>query len=85
MSGFSFRQGHRLATGELRFAADLAEAGALRSELTDFRRHLSASGNATWSARATAHDDIVMALALCVFWATHRHKRGEVSVSFVRI
>ena len=75
----------RLATGELRFAADLAEGGALRSELADFRRHLSASGNATWSARATAHDDIVMALALCVFWATHRHKRGEFSVGFVRI
>jgi hypothetical protein len=74
----------RLATGELRFAADLTEAGALRNELAEFRRHLSASGNATWSARATAHDDIVMALALCVFWATHRNKRGEFSTSFVR-
>jgi hypothetical protein len=73
----------RLATHELRFAANLAEAGALRSELADFRRHLSASGNATWSARATAHDDIVMALALCVFWATHQNKHGEFSVGFV--
>jgi hypothetical protein len=73
----------RLATGELRFAANLAEACTLRSELQDFRRHLSASGNATWSARATAHDDIVMALALCVFWATRRNKRGEFSEGFL--
>jgi hypothetical protein len=75
----------RLATGELRFAADLTERGALRDELTDFRRHLSASGNATWAARGTSHDDIVMALALCVFWETHRHKRGEWSVGFARM
>jgi hypothetical protein len=36
-----------LHTGELRFAAALTEAGAMRDELLDFRRHLGAAGRAT--------------------------------------
>ena len=41
----------RLHSGELRFAAELAEAHALAEELKDFRRHLTAAGRATYQAR----------------------------------
>lgn len=58
----------KLHTGELKIAADLAEAPALREELRDFRRHVSASGRFTYEARATKHDDIVLAISICLFW-----------------
>jgi hypothetical protein len=59
----------RLHTGELRFAAALQEAGAMKEELLDFRRHVSASGRYSYQARATAHDDLVLAVAIATWWA----------------
>jgi hypothetical protein len=59
----------RLHTGELRFAAALQEAGAMKDELQNFSRHVSASGRYSYAARATAHDDLVLAVAIGVWWA----------------
>jgi hypothetical protein len=57
-----------LHRGVLRFAKALQEAGAMRAELQDFRRSLSAAGRATYSARVGKHDDLVLAVAIAAFW-----------------
>jgi hypothetical protein len=57
-----------LHVGELRFAAELTEAGAMRDELLDFRRHLPATGRATFAARTGRHDDLVLAVAIACWW-----------------
>jgi hypothetical protein len=66
-------------SGELHVAASLAEAANLREELRDFQRHVTASGANTWSARAGAHDDIVLATSYCVWWATERTRHTMTS------
>lgn len=64
----------RLHSGELRFAAELGEAHALHDELKDFRRHLTSAGRATYQARAGKHDDLVLAVAIALWWATERRR-----------
>jgi hypothetical protein len=64
----------RLHSGELRFAADLTEAHALADELKDFRRHLTSAGRATYQARTGKHDDLVLAVAIALWWAGERRK-----------
>ena len=64
----------RLHSGELRFAAELGEAHVLAEELKDFRRHLTAAGRATYQARTGRHDDLVLAVAIALWWATERRK-----------
>jgi hypothetical protein len=59
----------RLHTGELHFAAALQEAGAMREELKDFRRHIGAAGRYSYEARVGKHDDLVLAVAIAVWWA----------------
>lgn len=54
----------RLHTGDLRFAADLAEASAMANELRDFRRKVSAAGRYSFEARVGQHDDLVLAVAI---------------------
>jgi hypothetical protein len=58
----------RLHLGELRFAKELLEAGAMREELKDFKRKVSAAGRFQYEARATRHDDLVLAVAIAL-WA----------------
>jgi hypothetical protein len=62
----------KLHSGELRFAAALGEAHALHEELKDFRRHLTAAGRATYQARTGKHDDLVLAVAIALWWAVER-------------
>jgi hypothetical protein len=57
-----------LHAGSLRFAARLSESETMKNELLDFRRKLSESGRASYAARATRHDDLVMSLSLAVWW-----------------
>jgi hypothetical protein len=73
----------RLHSGELRFAAELQDAPILKDELRDFRRKLSDTGRASYAARAGAHDDLVLAVAIAV-WAVQRPSQGEFSVGHVR-
>jgi hypothetical protein len=56
-----------LHSQKFKIAKDLAEAPALREELVNFHRHVTASGRFSYEARATKHDDIVMACALGLF------------------
>src|SRR5260221_9370810 len=59
----------RLHTGELRFAKELLEDGAMQEELKDFRRKVSTAGRFAYEARVGRHDDLVLAVALAL-WAT---------------
>jgi hypothetical protein len=64
----------KLHCGELRFAKNLAESGALSDELRDFQRSVSAAGRSTYSARSGRHDDLVLAVAIAAWWAAqHKH------------
>lgn len=60
----------RLHTGELKIAAALSDAGALQEELKDFQRKVSDAGRATYAARTGAHDDLVLSVAIALWWAT---------------
>jgi hypothetical protein len=60
----------RLHTGELKIAAALSDAGALLDELKDFQRKVSDAGRATYAARTGAHDDLVLSIAIALWWAT---------------
>jgi hypothetical protein len=64
----------KLHSGELRFAAELTEAHALAEELKDFRRHLTSAGRATYQARTGKHDDLVLAVAIALWWAVERRR-----------
>ena len=64
----------RLHAGELRFAAELREAPALREELKEFQRHVTAAGRATYAPRVGKHDDLTLACALCVWWCVERQR-----------
>jgi hypothetical protein len=59
-----------LHTGLLRIAKELREAGPLKEELANFQRSVSAAGRQSYSARVGMHDDLVLATALAVWWAT---------------
>jgi hypothetical protein len=61
----------RLHTGELRIAEALSDAGALQEELKDFQRKVSDAGRATYNARVGAHDDLVLAVAISLWFATN--------------
>jgi hypothetical protein len=73
----------RLHTGGLRFAAALSEATTLAEELKDFRRHLTAAGRATYQARVGKHDDLVLAVAIALWWAEERRKHWS-TTGYVR-
>ena len=64
----------RLHTGELKIAPDLHEAAALKEELRDFRRHVSAAGRYSYDARTGKHDDLVLAVALALWSFVGRPK-----------
>lgn len=64
----------RLHTGELRFAAELLEAEAMREELKDFRRKVSVAGRYSYEARVGKHDDLVLAVAIGLWSIVGRPK-----------
>src|SRR5262245_10890311 len=70
-----------LHSGKLRIAGALAEAPALAEELKDFRRAVTAAGHATFAARANQHDDLVLATALCTWWAS-RPKGSQAGMAY---
>jgi hypothetical protein len=65
----------RLHTGELKFAQELTEAGTMAEELKDFRRKVSASGRFQYEARATKHDDLVLAVSIALWALTGRPRQ----------
>lgn len=70
----------RLHLGELRFAADLAEADAMAEELRDFRRSVSAAGRYSYDARVGKHDDLVLAVAIAVWVFVGKPKNPAVAI-----
>lgn len=58
-----------LATDRLHVASGLTLAPALREELGAFRAKMSATGHATYEARGSGHDDLVIATALASWGA----------------
>jgi hypothetical protein len=61
----------RLHMRELRFAAELTEAGAMADELKDFQRKVGVAGRYSYEARVGKHDDLVLAVAIAL-WAAVR-------------
>jgi hypothetical protein len=59
----------RLNSDELHFAKDLTEGEALKDELANIQRHVSAVGRNIYEARSGRHDDIVMSIACALWWA----------------
>ena len=74
----------RLHTGELKFAADLHEAPALRHELLDFRRRVSTAGRFSFQARVGKHDDLVLACALALWAIVGRPEPQTVEFGYYR-
>jgi hypothetical protein len=74
----------RFGTGELRFADDLAERDAIKDELVNFQRHITAAGRATFEARASKHDDIVISVALALWWCMEKCRLSGTSTGFIR-
>jgi hypothetical protein len=62
----------------LKIAPTILESGALKEELADFERHVTASGRATFGGR-TEHDDLVMSVAI-VLWTAIRTAKPSVEV-----
>jgi hypothetical protein len=59
----------RIHSGELKWASNIADSGALTDELKDFARKVSESGRVTFNARSGSHDDLVLSLAIALFAA----------------
>ncbi len=73
-----------LHAGDLRIAAGLQDATVLARELQDFRVRFTDHGNATFSAREGAHDDLVLALALAVSGLSRSEPAESVRVAWGR-
>lgn len=74
----------RLHTGDLKFAAALQEAEAMREELKDFRRKVSVAGRYTFEARVGKHDDLVLAVAIALWWAVRPPPLTAVQIPYGR-
>jgi hypothetical protein len=59
-----------LGLDRLKIVASLEHAALLRKELADFRIKLSPSGHESFSAREGAHDDLVLALAMPLWFCS---------------
>jgi hypothetical protein len=54
--------------GDLFVHGDLTDWPALKRELQNFRPDITRAGQETWNARSGAHDDLVIATALCAWY-----------------
>lgn len=57
-----------LHSGELKIATGLKDAKVLANELQDFRAQFTSAGNVIFGARESAHDDLVLATAIALWW-----------------
>lgn len=63
-----------LHSGELEIAGDLPDLVALKKELQNFRVNFTQAGNMTFAARVGAHDDLVLAVAIALWYAEYRYQ-----------
>ena len=66
-------------TGELRFAEEIPDRVALEDELLSFERQTTASGRSTFSARSGKHDDLILSVAIGLWWAMRDEASGPTS------
>jgi hypothetical protein len=66
----------KLHCGELRFAEELLAAEALKDELVNFQRNLSATGRLLFEHRSGKHDDLIFAIAMPLWWLVSRQRKG---------
>ena len=66
-----------LENDRLQIAAGLRAAAALVGELQAFRRQVTGAGRAAYGAETGAHDDLVVAVALAVWWAEQEKSDTE--------
>lgn len=71
-----------LHSGHLEIAADLPDLAALKAELQNFRVNFTAIGNMTLAARIGAHDDLVLAVAIALWYAEHRTRTNWTQEDF---
>jgi hypothetical protein len=64
-----------LQAGALKIASELPHAATLARELQTMRRHVTAAGNDQYGAAEGEHDDLVMGLAIAVWFAENRMAR----------
>ncbi len=57
-----------LEDGRLKIASGLRYAAALVGELQAFQRQVTGAGRDAYGAKARAHDDLVVAVALAMWW-----------------
>ena len=81
--------GVALETNRLRWPEQgLPLLPTLVEELQQFRlRRSAATGTESWAAREGAHDDIVLALAIALWWGNHlrRDVMGEYKVALIHV
>ena len=77
-----------LQNGTLEVADALEHAATLKAELKNFRARISAAGHTSYGAggggddwRQGSHDDLVLAVAMALWWAERRHTRGGEAVA----
>lgn len=73
-----------LNSRELQFADDIPERDAMKSELANFQRHVTAAGRATFEARGSKHDDIVLSVGFALWWAIEKRKINRGLVGSVK-
>jgi hypothetical protein len=61
-----------LHASDVKFAPALAEAPTLEHELAEFRMRFTPGGSAVFGAREGRHDDLVLAVAIALWWASRR-------------
>ncbi len=66
-----------LHSGDLKIAAGLKDTQALVRELQDFRASFTSAGNAVFNAREGAHDDLVLAVAIAVWYGQQMKGSGR--------
>jgi hypothetical protein len=57
-----------LGEGRLRIVRRLEHSETLKKELQDYRVRVSAAGHENYDARSGQHDDLVLALAMCIWF-----------------
>ena len=70
-----------LQTGRLKLAAELEDLEVLKHELQNFQVKISESGHDTYDGRAGVHDDLVLSLAIGVWFGTYGRREWYVHAS----
>jgi hypothetical protein len=65
-------------SGRLKFAPGRRETKDLVRELRDYRTKITPAANATFSAREGKHDDLLLGLAIAVFYGERGQQRLRV-------